>query len=101
MSTRTIALVTTETTETLPANTPALSVARFAREYRDAHGEAAPTEVHTAPMWAGPDSAEAHELLCMVLAADASTLEAVGSDGYVLLRGAGDGCDVWARYTTV
>lgn len=100
-TTRTIALVTTEASETLDAATPALPVARFARMYRDAHGDAAPTEVHTAPMWAGPDAAEAHEALCVELADAASTLDAVGAEGYVLLRGQGDGCDVWARYTTV
>lgn len=63
-TTRTIALVTTETSETL-------------------------------------DAAEAHEALCVELADAASTLDAVGAEGYVLLRGQGDGCDVWARYTTV
>ena len=75
--------------------------ARFERTYRGAHGagEEVPAEVHTAALWAGPDAAEAHEALCAELAEDASTLETVGDEGYVLLRGAGDGCDVWARYT--
>ena len=97
----TITILATATTETLPLSTPAMGRARFERTYRGAHGagEEVPAEVHTAPMWAGPDAAEAHEALCAELVEDASTLESVGDEGYVLLRGAGDGCDVWARYT--
>lgn len=98
MTTITIRLAATKT---LAADTPALGLARFARLYREAHGEDAPAEVHTAPMWAGPDAAEAHEALCAELTDDARTLDQMHSGGYVLLRGAGDGCDVWARYTTV
>ncbi len=103
MTTTTITLLATDTTETLPLATPAMARARFERTYRSHHGagEEVPAEVHTAPMWAGPDAAEAHEALCSELAEDASTLETVGAEGYVLLVGAGDGCDVWARYTTV
>ena len=102
MQTTTITLLATDTTETLPLSTPAMARARFDRTYRGAHGagEEVPAEVHTAPMWAGPNAAEAHEALCSELAEDASTLETVGAEGYVLLAGAGDGCDVWARYTT-
>lgn len=100
MTTITIRLAATDTTETLASDTPALGLARFARLYREAHGDAAPAEVHTAALWAGVDAAEAHEALCAELADDASTLVAVGAEGYVLLRGQGDGCDVWARYTT-
>ena len=101
MTTTTITLLATATTETLPASTPAMARARFERTYLLAHGagEEVPAEVHTAPMWAGPDAAEAHEALCSELAEDASTLDAVGDEGYVLLAGQGDGCDVWARYT--
>ena len=101
-TTITILATATTTTETLPLSTPAMGRARFERTYRGAHGagEEVPAEVHTAPMWAGPDAAEAHDALCSELAEDASTLETVGDEGYVLLRGAGDGCDVWARYTT-
>lgn len=97
---KTITILATDTTETLPASTPAMGRARFGRTYRAAHGagEDVPAEVHTAPLWAGPDAAEAHEALCSELAEDAGTLETVGDEGYVLLRGAGDGCDVWARY---
>ena len=96
----TIRLAATDTTETLPATTPAMGRARFDRAYRAAHGagEEVPAEVHTAPLWAGPDAAEAHEGLCAELADDASTLDSVGAEGYVLLVGQGDGCDVWARY---
>lgn len=108
MSTTTITLLATATaafipaTDAIPATTPAMGRARFERTYRSHHGagEEVPAEVHTAPMWAGPDAAEAHEALCAELADDASTLETVGDEGYVLLHGAGDGCDVWARYTT-
>lgn len=97
---KTITILATDTTETLPASTPAMARARFERTYRGAHGagEEVPAEIHTAPLWAGPDAAEAHEALCAELADDASTLDAVGSEGYVLLAGQGDGCDVWARY---
>lgn len=101
-ATATVTILATAATETLPTSTPAMARARFERTYRGAHGagEEVPAEVHTAPLWAGPDSAEAHEALCAELADEASTLESVGDEGYVLLRGAGDGCDVWARYTT-
>lgn len=87
---------------TLAADTPALGLTRFARLYQIAHGEGAevPAEVHTADLWAGPDAATDHRDLCTVLRWEALTLDAVGAEGYVLLRGAGDGCDVWARYTT-
>lgn len=100
MNTTTITLLATDTTETLSLTTPAMGRARFERTYRGAHGagEEVPAEVHTAALWAGPDAAEAHEALCAELVEDASTLETVGDEGYVLLRGAGDGCDVWARY---
>ncbi len=102
MTTTTITLLATATAETLPLTTPAMARARFERTYRSHRGagEEVPAEVHTAPLWAGPDAAEAHEALCVELAEDASTLETVGTEGYVLLAGAGDGCDVWARYTT-
>ena len=95
----TIRLAATDTTETLAASTPALGLARFGRLYRAAHGEDAPAEVHTAPMWAGVDAAEAHEALCAELVEDASTLDAMpaGETCYVLLAGQGEGgCDVWA-----
>ncbi len=100
-ATATVTILATATTETLPTSTPAMARARFERTYRGAHGagEEVPAEVHTAALWAGPDAAEAHEALCAELADEASTLETVGDEGYVLLRGAGDGCDVWARYT--
>jgi hypothetical protein len=100
---RTIRLAATDTTETLSDNTPALSRARFERLYRAAHGPEVPAEVSTAPLWAGggADGIASHVALCDELDDDASTLDAVGSEGYVLLAGQGDGCDVWARYTTV
>jgi len=100
-TTVTVTLLATDTTETLLFSTPAMARARFERTYRGAHGagEEVPAEVHTAALWAGPDAAAAHEALCAELSDDASTLETVGDEGYVLLRGAGDGCDVWARYT--
>ena len=100
MSTTTITLLATATTEALPLSTPAMARARFERAYRGAHGagEEVPAEVHTAALWAGPDAAGAHEALCVELADEAGTLETVGDEGYVLLVGAGDGCDVWARY---
>ena len=102
MTTATVTILATATTETMPTSTPAMARARFERTYRGAHGagEEVPAEVHTAALWAGPDAAEAHGALCAELADDASTLETVSDEGYVLLRGAGDGCDVWARYTT-
>ena len=101
MSTTTITLLATATTETLPITTPAMARARFERTYRSHHGagEEVPAEVHTAPMWAGPDAAEAHEALCAELVEDASTLDAMpaGETCYVLLAGQGEGgCDVWA-----
>lgn len=101
MSTIAITILATATVETLPTSTPAMARARFERTYRGAHGagEEVPAEVHTAALWAGPDAAAAHEALCADLLDDASTLESVGDEGYVLLRDAGDGCDVWARYT--
>ena len=57
------------------------------------------------PVWAEP-TAVVHAA-CVALLAVARRgagdlevgLETVGDEGYVLLRGAGDGCDVWARYT--
>lgn len=101
---RTIRLARTATTMVLDASTPALRGSKFCLLYRAAHGENAPTEVHTAA-WAGPcddDSREAHTALCSELAAAASTVGDAGSDGYILLRGEGcDGSDVWARYTAV
>ena len=51
-------------------------------------------------MWAGPDAAEAHDALCSELAEDASTLETVGDEGYVLLMAAPATAATWARYTT-
>ena len=100
-TTVTVTIRTTNTPESLLFSTPAMARARFERTYRGAHGAGAevPAEVHTAALWAGPDAAEAHEALCAELVENASTLESVGDEGYVLLVGAGDGCDVWARYT--
>lgn len=103
MTTTTITLLATATTETLPTSTPAMRNGRFERLYRSYHAPIgsieAPAEVHTAPMWAGPDGAEAHEALCAELIEDASTLDAMpaGETCYVLLAGQGEGgCDVWA-----
>lgn len=96
----TVRLLATDTTESLDATTPAISTSRFSRLYRDAHGQSAevPAEVHTDPMWAGPDAAEAHGTLCLDLP-DAATVVGDIDDGYVLLAGQGSGgCDVWARF---
>lgn len=95
-----IRILATDTTETLASDTPAIGIARFSRMYRDAHGQSAevPAEVHTDPMWAGPDAAVLHEELVDDLADAAGTLEAIGAEGYVLLVGQGDDCDVWARF---
>lgn len=101
MTTATVTILATATTETLPTSTPAMARARFERTYRGAHGagEEVPAEVHTAALWAGPDAAEAHEALCAELLDEASTLDAMpaGETCYVLLAGQGEGgCDVWA-----
>lgn len=93
-------ILATDTIETLAAETPAIRPARFAGLYRRHHGaDEIPVEVHTAPLWAGVDAAEAHAAFCAELAEDASRLDAMpeGEDCYVLLAGQGDGCDVWAR----
>jgi len=102
-ATATVTLLATDTTETLPSTTPAMRAGRFERLYRSYHAPIgsieAPAEVHTAPMWAGPDGAESHEALCVELADEASTLDAMpaGETCYVLLAGQGEGgCDVWA-----
>lgn len=95
-----IRILATDTTETLASDTPAIGTARFSRLYRDAHGQSAevPAEVHTDPMWAGPDAAEAHETLCRDLT-EAATVAGNLDGGYVLLAGQGSGgCDVWARF---
>lgn len=100
MSTATVRLLATNTTEAIDATTPALSAPHFSRMYRDAHGQSAevPAEVHTDPMWAGPDAAEAHETLCRDLT-EAATVAGNLDGGYVLLAGQGSGgCDVWARF---
>lgn len=103
MSTITVRLLATGTIETLPDTTPALGVHRFSKMYRDTYGagEEVPAEVHTDPMWAGPEVAGLQEEFVDELEENASTLETVGAEGYVLLRDAGDDCDVWARYATV
>lgn len=96
-------IITTGTVETLAPETAAIRPARFATLYRRHHGagEEVPAEVHTAAMWAGADSAEAHEALVAELAENVSRLDSMpeGEDCYVLLAGQGDGCDVWARAT--
>lgn len=103
MNTTTITVTILATTETLPATTPAMRSGRFDRLFRAYHAPIgsieAPAEVHTAPLWAGPDGAEAHEALCAELLDEASTLDAMpaGETCYVLLAGQGyGGCDVWA-----
>ena len=95
-----IIVAATKTREDVSIDTPAMGRARFERMYRKAHGDNAPDEVHTAPLWAGPDSATAHEALCAELAEDAQPLGLVvgGDGGYALMRGWGDGCDVWVRF---
>lgn len=99
MSTITIRILATDTTETLPVSTPAMGRARFERAYRSHRGTGVgvPAEVHTAALWAGPADAAAHERFLDEVGDDASTLETAGAEGYVLLVGTGDGCDVWAR----
>ena len=102
MSTIAIRLAATDTTESIDTTTPALGAAAFSRMYRDAHGQGAdvPAEVHTDPMWAGPDAAEAHETLCSDLTDAATVAGNLDDGGYVLLAGQGSGgCDVWARFT--
>lgn len=99
--TRTISSTIATTLGPLPASTPAFGWARFTGLYVGVHGDAhgVPQEVHTAPLWAGPESAEDHAALCERLREDASTLEAVATPGagvFLLLAGAGDACDVWA-----
>lgn len=91
-----------ESPESLPETATALGLTCFARLYREAHGEDAevPAEVACDPLWAGPDSAEAHEALLDALEDEARTLESIYDEGYVKIA-AGDSCDAWVRFRVV
>ena len=88
----------------LPSDTLCVGVARFERRFAAAHGgsDGFPTDMDTAPAWAGPDAAETHEALCAELIEDATILANAdtGRPCYVLVEGAGaDGTDVWCKAT--
>jgi len=90
----------TETTETLPAVTPAVSRTRFASLWaRHLGADEVPAELHTSALWAGVDGVDALKALAADLREDASDLDAVGASGYVLLAGQGEGgSDCWTQY---
>lgn len=99
MNTATVTILATDTTEALPADTLALGVAAFGTIWqRHFPGDEIPSEMHTAPGWAGPDADEALTACDDELADAAGALEHKGmGEVYVCLEGQGlDGADVWA-----
>ena len=101
MTTATVTILATATTETLPTSTPRwpAPASRAHLPRRHGAGEEVPAEVHTAAPGPVPTLPRAHEALCAELADDASTLETVGAEGYVLLRRRGRRLRRGARYT--
>lgn len=99
-TTMTVILPVTETTETLDVLTPAVSRTRFATLWARHFGsDEVPAELHTSALWAGVDGADALKALASDLREDATTLDAAGERGYVLLAGQGEGgSDCWTQY---
>jgi hypothetical protein len=102
MSTVTVTILATDTTEALAADTLAVGPVAFGAIWGSFFpGDEIPSEMHAAPGWAGPDSDDALNTCNASMRRAAGALDhKPAGEVYVCLEGQGlDGADVWCLAT--